>query len=145
MTEDLGPSFGDGVTDSYNATTSLTVRAIKAQGSQLFVGGGFATAGGQTANNVAAWDGSNWSTLGYGVDGAVFAIETTDTDVYVGGNFTNAYNFPFSGYTVNRIALWNASAGWSPLGSGVLLRIIQYIPIDLTSSSSPSNPTGLTR
>jgi len=34
---------------------------------------------------------------------------------------------------------------WSPVGSGVLLRIIQYMPIDLTSSSSPSNPTGLTR
>src|SRR6185503_7263936 len=34
---------------------------------------------------------------------------------------------------------------WSPAGSGVLLRIIQYMPMDFTSSRSPSKPTGLTR
>ena len=111
-------ALGDGVAGPYNAN-SLAVRAIKAQGSQLFVGGGFTTAGGLIANNVAAWDGNNWSTLGYGVDNTVFAVETTGTDVYVGGSFTNAYDFQFSGTLVNRIAIWNSSTGWLPLGSGV--------------------------
>ena len=49
-------TLGAGVTGSYpNAT--LIVRAIKAQGNQVFVGGGFLNAGGVTANNIAMWDG----------------------------------------------------------------------------------------
>jgi hypothetical protein len=111
-------ALGDGVSGSYNGNT-LAVRAIKARNNDVIVGGGFTTAGGLTANNVAAWDGSNWSTLGYGVDDTVFAIETTATEVYVGGSFTNAYDLPWAGYTVNRIARWDAASGWWPLGSGV--------------------------
>jgi hypothetical protein len=111
-------ALGSGVDGLYNSN-SLAVRAIKARNNEIFVGGGFVSAGGATANNIARWDGANWSTLGYGVDNTVVTIETTLTDVYVGGSFSNAYDFPEVGYTVNRIARWDADSGWSPLGTGV--------------------------
>src|SRR5206468_4576159 len=44
---------------------------------------------------------------------------STATEVYVGGSFTNAFDDPFSGFTVNRIALWDPVTGWWPLGSGL--------------------------
>ncbi|MGA2243117.1 MAG: hypothetical protein ABSH11_13915 [Verrucomicrobiota bacterium] len=111
-------ALGNGVSGSLNGN-SISVRAIKVRGGEVFVGGLFTTAGSVTANNVAEWNGSAWSTLGYGVDYAAFAIGTTASDVYVGGSFTNAYDSPSVGYTVNRIARWNSSTGWWPLGTGV--------------------------
>ncbi len=111
-------ALGSGVDGIYNQN-SLAVRAIKARNTEIFVGGGFVSAGGATVNNIAKWDGANWSPLGYGVDNNVVTIETTTTDVYVGGSFTNAYDFPGVGYTVNRIARWDGDTGWWPLGTGV--------------------------
>jgi len=110
--------LGSGVDGSY-AGNSLAVRAVSTRNNEVFVGGGFVSAGGVIANNVAKWDGANWSALGYGVDYTVTALETTATDVYVGGSFTNAYNTQFSGVTVNRIARWNTGTGWQSLGTGV--------------------------
>jgi hypothetical protein len=111
-------ALGSGVTGEYNGNT-LAVRAIGTQNNEVFIGGGFVNAGGVTANNIAKWDGGNWSALGYGVDSTVSAIETTATDVYVGGGFTNAFDAPGFGYTVNRIARWNPGSGWWPLGTGM--------------------------
>ena len=37
-------------------------------GPALYAGGGFATAGGLTANNIARWDGASWTQLGSGTD-----------------------------------------------------------------------------
>jgi Rax2 C-terminal beta propeller domain len=110
--------LGSGV-DGLYAGNSLAVRAIAIRNNEVFVGGGFVNAGGITANNVALWDGANWSALGYGVDNTVGALATDSSDVYVGGSFTNAYNSQFSGFVVNRIARWNSDAGWQPLGLGV--------------------------
>lgn len=78
-------------------------------GSALFVGGDFSTAGGVTANNIAKWDGNEWSALGgptgTGVDSAVDALisfdDGTGPAMYVGGFFTTA-----GGNTANRIAKW---------------------------------------
>ncbi|MGQ0553485.1 MAG: hypothetical protein ACT4PU_09735 [Planctomycetota bacterium] len=39
-------------------------------GSQLYVGGSFTIAGGAPASRIARWDGSMWSALGAGLDGA---------------------------------------------------------------------------
>ena len=110
--------LGSGV-DGIYAGNSLAVRSIATRNSEVFVGGGFVTAGAVTANNIAFWDGANWSALGYGVDYNVTALETTADEVYVGGSFTNAYNAPFSGPIVNRIAQWSSGAGWQALGAGV--------------------------
>jgi len=81
----------------------------------LYVGGNFDEAGGNTANRIATWDGTNWGTLGSGTSGFVEAIAVTPTNVFVGGNFSIA-----GGQTVNRIAQWNKNdASWSALGDGV--------------------------
>jgi len=94
-------------------------------GAALFVAGDFTTAGGQTVNRVAKWDGSAWSPLqGTGTPGTtstVIALGTFDDGggeaLYVGGAFVSA-----GGQTVNRIAKWDGSE-WSPLvvpgGTGV--------------------------
>ncbi len=111
-------ALGSGVTGEYNQNT-LAVRAIRAYQNDVFIGGGFVNAGGVAANNIAKWDGNNWSALGFGVDSTVTAIEPTATDVYVGGGFTNAFDDPFTGYTMNRIGRWNPNDGWWPLGNGV--------------------------
>jgi hypothetical protein len=111
-------SLGAGITGVYNNNT-LTVRALKAQGASMVVGGAFTTAGGLTANNIALWSGNNWSTLGFGVDDTVVAIETLGQVVYVGGTFTNAYDDPLTGWVMNRIGIWISGSGWFPMGSGM--------------------------
>jgi len=89
----------------------------------LYVGGNFDSAGGNSANRIATWDGTNWGALGTGTSGFVEAIATTLTDVYVGGNFTTA-----GGNTVNRIARWNKSTlSWSSLEGGVSNSVVSLI------------------
>ncbi|MBI5022094.1 MAG: T9SS type A sorting domain-containing protein [Ignavibacteriales bacterium] len=88
--------------------------AVNAAG-EMFVGGSFLTAGGITVNNIAKWNGTNWSALGTGVYslGTVYAIAVNGSDVYVGGSFSTA-----GGITVNNIAKWDGN-NWSALGSGL--------------------------
>jgi len=90
-------------------------------GPALYAGGDFTSAGGVTANKIAKWDGSSWSTLGTGVQGgsssSVSALAVFDDGsgpaLYAAGRFTTA-----GGVSVNNIAKWDGSS-WSALGSGV--------------------------
>ena len=83
--------------------------------SGLYVGGDFTTAGGITVNYVARWNTSNWapltdsSTAGIGTDNSVYALISDNSDLYVGGNFTNA-----GSQGINYIAKWNGN-NWNPL------------------------------
>jgi hypothetical protein len=90
-----------------------TVRALASRRDELFAGGDFVLAGGETVNGSARWDGRRWRALGSGVDGTVQAIAVGGSDVYFGGEFTTA-----GGRPANAIARWDGRA-WSPLGSGV--------------------------
>ncbi len=56
---------------------------------------------------------ADWSALGAGTNGTVFALAVIGTDLYVGGNFSLAGGEPAS-----RIAKWDGSS-WSALGTGV--------------------------
>ena len=57
----------------------------------LYAGGEFITAGDVTnANYIAQWDGTNWSSLGSGLDGGVEAFAVSGTNLYVGGGFAKA-------------------------------------------------------
>ena len=51
-----------------------TVRALTVfddgSGPALYAGGAFTTAGGVAANHIAKWNGSSWSALGSGMNGA---------------------------------------------------------------------------
>lgn len=94
-----------------------SVQAIAIDGGDIYVGGSFTMAGAVSANYIAKWDGSAWSTLGTGVNngtnGNVLAIATDGNNVYVGGSFTSA-----GGVSANSIAKWDG-ASWSALGEGI--------------------------
>lgn len=102
--------------------TNTRVRALTVYDGDLIVGGRFNTAGGQTVNNIASWDGTQWHPFiaggQTGVGGAsldsVNALTIYDGDLIAGGEFATA-----GGQTVNRIARWDGSTGqWHPLISG---------------------------
>ncbi len=95
--------------------------AVDAAGN-VYVGGTFTTAGGNSAQNIAKWEPSTsaWSALGagvaytsYGTGGTVNSIEVVGTDIYVGGYFLYA-----GGVSRNYIAKWDGIS-WSGLGSGL--------------------------
>jgi len=67
-------------------------------------------AGGTAAENIARWDGADWSALGAGVDHAVYAIDAFAGDLFAGGSFSTA-----GGVSAPRIARWDGST-WSAAG-----------------------------
>jgi trimeric autotransporter adhesin len=97
-------------------------------GPALYVTGQFSRAGGISgiaANNIAKWDGQNWSTLGLGIQGFLadgYALTVYDPPgpecegLYVGGYFTYAGTQPAAS-----IARWDGQ-DWSALGSGLELQ-----------------------
>ena len=108
---------GNGVN---NTAYSLAVHD-DGSGEALFVGGAFTGAAGVTVNHVARWDGTNWSALGSGTNGTVFALAEFDADqdgpgapaLYATGLFSTA-----DGHSASNIAAWNGSS-WSGLDSGI--------------------------
>jgi|GEM_PF-1507611 len=91
------------------------VDAIAIDGSgNVYIGGFFTTAGGQTVNYIAKWNGSSWLPMGTGMDGPVLALAIDESDnLYAGGYFTTAGGAP-----ANYIAKWNGSS-WSGLNGGM--------------------------
>ncbi|MBN1812466.1 MAG: hypothetical protein JXA14_11555, partial [Anaerolineae bacterium] len=69
----------------------------------------FQPAGSSPARQTA----SDWSALGTGTDAPVHTIAVSGSNVYVGGNFTNAGGVANTNY----IAKWDGSE-WSALGTG---------------------------
>ncbi|MGW3811004.1 hypothetical protein, partial [Micromonospora sp. NPDC005113] len=92
--------------------TALAVAAMIAPPSKAR-----AHAGGAAVNNIAKWDGSQWSGLGgpsgTGVNGRVETLAEFDGSLIAGGGFTEA-----GGFAANWVARWNGQA-WEPLGSGL--------------------------
>lgn len=103
-------------------TVSGTVNAVAVNGTNVYVGGTFRSAGTTSAINIAKWDGTFWSGLGSGARGTngggyVHAIAVNGNQVYVGGAFNLA-----GSVAVNNIAMWDDSTQtWSALGSGVTI------------------------
>jgi hypothetical protein len=90
------------------------VRALAVNGSILYAGGRFTSAGGVAATNIAKWNGSTWSAVGSGMDGNVFALAVNGTNLYAGGGFWTVGGVPVVG-----IAKWDGST-WAALGVGML-------------------------
>ena len=88
----------------------------------VYVSGTFTTAGGNTANYVAKWDGSAWTSLGTGFNGPVYAIETWGNFLVAGGLFTQADGAP-----ALNIAIWTGTA-WTAAGTGIngVVRTIKF-------------------
>jgi hypothetical protein len=79
----------------------------------LIAGGSFTMADTVPANRIAAWDGLDWSPLGYGMDNDVWGVDLyglPTEDLIAGGEFVQA------GDTLARhIAKWDGIE-WLPLG-----------------------------
>jgi len=84
-------------------------------GPALHAGGSFTTAGGLATRSIAKWDGSSWSALGSGLNGAVEALGVFDAgsgpELHAGGSFTDDF-------ITDGIQKWNG-ATWSGLGGGL--------------------------
>ena len=80
---------------------------------ELIAAGGFATAGEDTLNSIARWDGTKWKPLGSGTNRPILCLAVYKGDLIAGGEFTKA-----GGAAANGIARWNGSQ-WKPLGFGV--------------------------
>src|SRR5262249_30432720 len=82
--------LGLGVTNG--GTTRVWALAVN--GTHLFAGGDFTSAGGQPGTaGIAMWDGTAWSGLtGGGINsgGSVFALASSGSTIYLGGQFTTA-------------------------------------------------------
>lgn len=78
----------------------------------LYVGGDFEHAGTSAARGVARWNGTDFETLGSGLDGPAAALCVHEGALYVGGFFSSA-----GGKTASSIARWTGTA-WQTLGSG---------------------------
>jgi len=111
--------FGAGGIPGTNGVVDALGVFDDGRGNALYAGGGFVNAGGETANRVAKWDGSAWSSLAgqtgiVGVDGSVRSLAVFDDGtgpaLFVGGNFKTA-----GGETINRLARWNCERGFELL------------------------------
>ncbi|GAA4347170.1 hypothetical protein GCM10023185_02050 [Hymenobacter saemangeumensis] len=111
-------SLGTGITWSTGFNNGVYALVV-APGGELYASGAFTHAGGVVVNNIAKWDGSNWSALGTGLvlanntAPAVKALALTGTgELYAGGDFIQA-----GSQLANHVAKWNGTA-WSTLGTG---------------------------
>lgn len=100
-------SFGFGSLSSVNAITVDTTNG------NIYVAGGFSTAGTVTANSIAKLNGTQWSPLGLGTNGFIKSVIMYNGNLYAAGNFSLAGGTP-----ANCIAKWNGT-NWSALGTGM--------------------------
>lgn len=93
------------------ASLNGTVSALNADApGVLYVGGAFTDAGGRpAADYIASWNGTAWSAVGPGLNGAVHAIAYHAGKVYAGGVFTDAGGNAKADF----LAVWNGSH-WAP-------------------------------
>jgi hypothetical protein len=105
---------------SWRAITGVDggVDAMVEYRGELIVGGRggteFTTSGGSITHGIAAWDGSEWRTLGQGMDSdLIYDFVVSGEDLYVGGSFER-----MGGLLVNGIAKWDGSQ-WSALAGGI--------------------------
>ena len=105
-------------------TTSGGVQALlgydDGSGPRLYVAGLFWMAGGMIVNNIARWNGTNWSGLGGGMANPTERVEAlaafddgSGTQLYAGGNFSLAGTA-----VVHNLAKWNGTS-WSTVGAGL--------------------------
>ena len=90
-------------------------------GNRLYAGGRFPTAGGVTANGIAAWDGTQWHSMGDGITGwqpyvghMMVWDDGSGEKLYVGGRFNT-----MDGLNIPLLARWDGET-WEQVGSGLI-------------------------
>ncbi len=109
-------SFTSGGQIGVDAPFGAQVFALTVYNGHLIAGGRFDTAGGQTVNNIARWDGTSWQPLSsggqIGLNSTVRALAVFNGHLYAGGDFWMAGN-----QTVNSVARWDGTA-WQTIVAG---------------------------
>lgn len=104
----------DGVWSALNTGMDDVVRDILvAPDGAVYACGNFLNAGGNAANRIAKWDGTDWSALGTGLDNIGRGMVFAGGYLYVVGSFQNA-----GGGAAKRVAKWSGAA-WSAVGAGL--------------------------
>ncbi len=111
-----GASWSTLGTGPENGVAPAGVSALVSDGTQLYVGGQFTSAGGSVAQYIASWDGSHWSTLGAGFQQllalrVVRALAIARGTLYAGGAFNSA-----GVALAHFIASWDGIS-WAPLSA----------------------------
>ncbi len=111
-------AVGGGLTLTGTTAKCEELRVVRsgAGGLLMYVGGSFTAAGGQSIQNLAAWDGTSWAALGSGVDAPVFGLDMKDGVLYVAGAFATA-----GGVATNGCATWDG-ANWAAIPGNVTTR-----------------------
>lgn len=98
--------------------TDDPVRALFADGSDLYAGGDFHWAGpypgGQFVYHIARFDGSQWYPLGTGMDKEVYCLGKNSSGLFAGGKFTTA-----GGVSAKYIARWDGDA-WNLVENSIM-------------------------
>jgi hypothetical protein len=118
--------------------------AFAFSGSDVYVGGGFTDAGGiLAADYIAKWNGSTWSALGSGslsgggaLAGAVYDLAIIGTDLFVGGQFTDAAGIAIA----DKLAAW----GMAPTPPAVVRKPDGRIRLGTTGAFTGDNVYNLT-
>lgn len=81
---------------------------------ELYVGGGFWTAGGVPVYNVAHYDGTQWEPLEQGTDGYVtwFEVDSVNDKLFIAGGFSNVVKSDSTAIYCEGIAIWDGTK-WS--------------------------------
>lgn len=106
-------------TDPTEVWKSGRVYSVTGDGTNIYVGGLFTTAGNVAASNLARWDGANWHAIGNtsegstswvyngeSVSGFINSLVWRDNSLYIAGDFTHLNDL-----NITNLARWNG-AGW---------------------------------
>jgi hypothetical protein len=93
--------------------TDDTVKALCMYQGNLYAGGHFMNAEGNTAQHIAMWNGTAWSAVGTSMNGDVHSMAVYQGQLYVSGEFTQV-----DGVTQNHIVRWNGTS-WAAVGAGL--------------------------
>lgn len=89
------------------------VRSLKVVDGVLLAAGDFLVDDGTGARNLAAWDGSHWTSFAPGTNGLIEDLAEYDGDLVAAGWFTEA-----GGVSAAHVARWDGTA-WHAMGSGL--------------------------
>ena len=106
---------GNGGFSNSPTSQNYSVKAIAGVRGEVYIGGSFLNAGGDTnANYIAKLVGNTWTNVGGGINNDVATFAVCNTNLYVGGEFLTAGDVT----NANGLAIWD-STKWKGINGGV--------------------------